>query len=91
MAVLNVREFGRIFSISRTRIDDTDVVQAAYQLALDDFFRAKKETFPYWKGLPEIKVGPGSDPIREISIGWYAVVDNTDVVDPREEDELWQS
>jgi hypothetical protein len=91
----NVTEFGRAFDISVLVISsNTKSVQTVYQMALDDFFKTKAESFPNWEGLPEIRVNPGVDSLRRTQqVGWYAQVPKEFVIDPDqiEEDKLWQS
>ena len=86
------QEFGRAIVASKALMSDEQAVQTAYQMVIADFFKAKNESFPNWDGLPEIKVGPGTDMLRrEISIGWYAIVDNVDIVNLDDEEELWDN
>ena len=91
-------EFGKAFDISITMIaTDSNAVKAAYQMALDDFFRAKAENFPSWEGIPEIKVNSAVDSLRRIQqIGWYAQVPKKHVLTEEDklqklDEELWNS
>lgn len=86
------QEFGRAIVASKALMSNEQAVQTAYQMVIADFFKAKNESFPNWVGLPEIKVGPGTDMLgRDVTLAWYAVVDTVDVVNPDYDAELWDS
>lgn len=88
-------EFGKAFQVSRMIIaTDDGAVKLAYGMALDDYFQSKKENFPNWEGLPEIKVQwPTDSLMRFFNIGWYAEVPISYVVSPDDkvEEDLWNS
>ena len=91
----DIVEFGRAFDISALVVStNTQSVQTVYQMALDDFFKTKAESFPSWEGLPEIKVNHVADSLRRFhQVGWYVRVPKEYVIDPdqRLEDDLWNS
>ena len=87
----NTTEFGKAFDLSTSTLHDEHFVTMVYDMALKDYFIAKKEHFPNWDELPAIKVTPSG--LSSRSIGWYVQVPNDQVIDPsvKEEENLWQS
>jgi hypothetical protein len=89
----DVVEFGKAFDISVSAIAINDItVKTVYQMALDDFFKAKAENFPGWEGIPEIRVSPAVDSLRRIQqVGWYVQVPRQYVIDADQalEETLW--
>ena len=91
-------EFGRAFEIPALISDQG--IQAAYQMAVEDFLREKMTSFPDWDGLPQIKINASKDYGQMISggkqLGWYVKVPKKYVLTEDDkiqklDEELWDS
>ena len=89
-------EFGKAFDISPNSYPTA--ISIAYTIAVEDFFKAKAESFPTWDGLPEIKVNKSSDYGKAIQggkqISWYVQVPKKYVLSEEDkikklDEELW--
>lgn len=84
-------EYGKGFDLAIGLLDEESTVTMAYDMILKDYFKAKKENFPNWHELPDIRVV--STGLSSRSIGWHIWVPKDQVIDPlqKEEDELWEN
>jgi hypothetical protein len=78
-------EFGKYFEIPLQATEDASLVQEAYRVVIDDFLKARKDNFPNWFELPEIKVNKAL--LNKTAIGWYIAVPEDQVY--QEDESLW--
>lgn len=72
-------EYGKAFETPAP--NDDVMLHAVFGTVISDFVREKKQSFPHWNGIPEIKVLTNMD--GSYKVAWYAVV-------PFEDDsDLW--
>lgn len=86
VTVGNGQEFGRVFDVGPEMMVTPDFEMSMITIVMKDYQNAKSETFPGWKGFPEIKV---NQTLQGLQIGWYALVPNSEIFNAAEEEHLW--
>lgn len=82
------QEFGRAFDVSDQMMSTPDFEITVMSIVMRDYQQTKMQSFPGWKGFPEIKV---MKDLQGMKVGWYALVDKEEIFNVAEEDNLWQS
>ena len=86
---MGVVEFGRVFEVSDQMTTTQDFEYMVLDTLLKNYQECKRQSFPEWKGFPEIKSLPLAT--SGLSVTWYAAVPKEYVrYESDIEEELWQ-
>ena len=82
----NKTEYGKTFQISDQMMGTPDFEMVVLNMVMRDYQQSKMQSFPGWKGFPEIKTFRD---MHGMQVAWYALVDDEDIFNTVEEEQLW--